>query len=146
MRFDQNSISWPRQRQPQELQKYFNILELGKKKKTSQAGGLSGWSVTFQVLRRKPEVQLQHNQFSLGVFDTDKLSSVGCTIQEGRCVSFRSENSNFLFVQNGWSIIFPPWCHFKGLLGTSTECLRPSGQHCSIFWSVRRGRPGPLWT
>lgn len=32
MRFDQNSISWPRQRQPQELQKYFNILELGKKK------------------------------------------------------------------------------------------------------------------
>lgn len=101
MRFDQNSISWPRQRQPQELQKYFNILELGKKKKTSQAGGLSGWSVTFQVLRRKPEVQLQHNQFSLGVFDMDKLSSVGCTIQEGRCVSFRSENSNFLFVQNG---------------------------------------------
>lgn len=58
MRFDQNGISQPRQRQPQELQKYFNILELGgKKEKTSQAGGLSGWSVTFQVLRMEPEVQ-----------------------------------------------------------------------------------------
>lgn len=40
MRFDQNSISWPRQRQPQELQKYFNILELGKKKKQARQEGL----------------------------------------------------------------------------------------------------------
>lgn len=44
MRFDQNSISWPRQRQPQELQKYFNTLELGEKKQARQEGLVDGVS------------------------------------------------------------------------------------------------------
>lgn len=40
---------------------------------------------------------------AVGVSDTDKLSGAGCTLWEGRCVSFRSnlKKSNFLFVQNG---------------------------------------------
>ena len=42
MRFDKNGMSWLKQRQPQEMQKkeYFNILELGKKKKQARQEGL----------------------------------------------------------------------------------------------------------
>ena len=66
MRFDQNSISQPRQRQPQELQKYFNILELGggKKKQARQAGLVDGVS-RFKYSEWNLRFNLQHNQFSL---------------------------------------------------------------------------------
>lgn len=82
MRFDKNGMSWLKQRQPQEMQKkeYFNILELGKKKKQARQEGLvdevshlkySEWNLRFSYSTI--------NSVS-GLLDTDKLSSVGCTL------------------------------------------------------------------
>lgn len=82
---------------------------------------------------------------ALGVFDTDKLSSAECTQIGGGgvCLSGHplKKAISYLFRMDV-RIIFPPWCHFKGLLWMSIECLRCSGQHCAFFPPMVRGRSG----
>lgn len=94
----------------------------------------------------EPEVQFTCTiNSALGVFDTDKLSSAGCTQIGGGgvCLSDHTLKKaiSYLFRMDV-RIIFPSLCHFKGLLWMSIECLRCSGQHCTIFPPMVRGRSG----
>lgn len=145
MRFDQNCISWLRQRQHQSSR---NISTYENWKKTTQAGGLSGWSVTFQVLRMEPEVQFT----AQSIQPLEFLTQINWVVQGvpygrgGVCLSDQTLKKaiSYLFRMDV-SITFPPWCHFKRLLDMSTECLTCSGQHCAISCPVVRRGSGPLW-
>lgn len=145
MRFDQNCISWLG-RDSTRAAEIFQHMRIEKK---TQAGGLSGWSVTFQVLpRMEPEVQFTAQSIQPLEFLT-QINWVEQGVPYGRggvCLSDQTLKKaiSYLFRMDV-SITFPPWCHFKRLLEMSTECLRCSGQHCTISCPVVRRGSGPLW-
>lgn len=83
----------------------------------------------------------------LGVFDTDRLRSVGVPYRKGVCVSFKSnfKKSNFLFSRNGCWDSSTFQCHFKRLVGMASVCLNCYEMSCSIFRPRIKDLPGPLW-
>lgn len=83
---------------------------------------------------------------ALGGSDTNWVRLVDPKEREGVCLSDQTlQTAIFYLFKTDVRIIFPPQCHFKGLLGMTTESLRCSEQHCPIFHPTVRGRSGPLW-